>query len=335
MRAAPDFVQPRDLDNRLAELATLPGVEQDGFFGPGSITWSIDREAAVFLGAGRAALLQLAHPWVAAGLADHSNLMHDAIGRFHSTFRVVYTMLFGTTAQARAASRQMYAVHTQIQGDLPVAIGAYSQHEPYKANEVAALRWVFATLVESAMLAYEFALPPRTAADRERYFRESHRMAALCGIPSQALPGSWTELQQYVAAMMASPELAVGEAARRMGQAVLSGVGTWVRAPCWYRALTASWLPEPLRSGFGLNFGPREQRSLQRAAFWLPRLYAHLPRAMRFVGPYQEAQARLRGRAPGRFTQANNRFWMGRTRLLFPEQASLPQARLPHLRRNR
>jgi hypothetical protein len=33
----------------------------EGFFGPASLTWRVDREAAVFLGAGRALLLQLAH----------------------------------------------------------------------------------------------------------------------------------------------------------------------------------------------------------------------------------------------------------------------------------
>ena len=35
----------------------------EGVFGPASLTWRVDREAAVFLGAGRALLLQLAHPW--------------------------------------------------------------------------------------------------------------------------------------------------------------------------------------------------------------------------------------------------------------------------------
>src|ERR1700719_751975 len=91
----------------LASLEQLPGEARHGFFAPGSVTWQVNRESAVFLGAGRAALLQLAHPWVAAALAQHSNLLHDAVGRFHSTFRVIYTMLFGTRAQALEASKQL------------------------------------------------------------------------------------------------------------------------------------------------------------------------------------------------------------------------------------
>src|SRR5258708_40260467 len=94
-----EYVSRADSHSLLASLDQLPGEPLHGFFGPGSVTWQVNRESAVFLGAGRAALLQLAHPWVAAALAQHSNLLHDAVGRFHSTFRVIYTMLFGTRAQ--------------------------------------------------------------------------------------------------------------------------------------------------------------------------------------------------------------------------------------------
>jgi uncharacterized protein (DUF2236 family) len=319
MPETPQPVAPQHLEKMLAGLHGLPGDPNAGFFGPESVSWQINRECAVFLGAGRAALLQWAHPWVATALAQHSNLMHDAIGRFHSTFRVIYTMLFGTRGQALAASRGLYGLHTTIRGELTADVGGHRAHTPYQANEVTALRWVYATLVESAVLAYEFVLPPLSAEQRETYYRESFRMAALCGIPAEALPGSWEALRAYVAALLASPTLAVDEGASRMGQAVLSGVGTWVRPPRWYCALTASWLPEHLREAFVLPFGAAEQRSLARAAKWLPRVYPRLPRMLRFVGPYHEAQARLQRQTPGGLTQASNRFWMGRSRLLYPE----------------
>ena len=57
-----------------------------GVFGPSSMMWHIDKEAAIFLGAGRALLLQLAHPWIAAAIAQHSQTLADPIGRFHRTF---------------------------------------------------------------------------------------------------------------------------------------------------------------------------------------------------------------------------------------------------------
>ena len=79
-----------------------------GIFGPGSLMWQIDREAAVFLGAGRALLLQLAHPWVATAVVERSQVFADPIGRFHLTFRVMFTMVFGTLDQALKGARRLH-----------------------------------------------------------------------------------------------------------------------------------------------------------------------------------------------------------------------------------
>src|SRR5271170_4359764 len=138
--ASRQYVSRWDSRSLLAALENMPGEPRNGFFGPGSVTWRVNCESAVFLGAGRAALLQLAHPWVAVALAHHSSLLNDAIGRFHSTFRVIYTMLFGTRAQALEASKRLYQLYTGIRGELPHAVGAYPSGEHYEANEVAALR---------------------------------------------------------------------------------------------------------------------------------------------------------------------------------------------------
>jgi uncharacterized protein (DUF2236 family) len=60
--------------------AAAAGAAQ-GVFGPRSLTWQIDRESAIFFGAGRALLLQLGHPWVAAAIEPHSNAFADPILR--------------------------------------------------------------------------------------------------------------------------------------------------------------------------------------------------------------------------------------------------------------
>lgn len=313
------YVSHADMEELLSELCNLPGENGCGFFGPDSVTWRVNRESAVFLGAGRAALLQLAHPWVAASLAHHSNLRNDAIGRFHSTFRIIYTMLFGTRTQAIAASRQLHRRHTSIRGELPQAIGARPQGEHYEANEVNALRWVYATLIESAILAYEFVLPPLRPDEREQYYTESKRMAALFGISPGALPKDWVAFSRYTAEMIESPLLGVDEEACALGHSVLSGVGTKVRPPRWYQALTAFWMPPRLCTAFALPFGASDEEAVRRAARRLPLLYSRVPRLLRFVGPFHEARARLRGRSPGPLTRRNNRFWMGQPRLLYSE----------------
>lgn len=290
-----------------------------GIFGPDSVSWKVDREAALFLGAGRAALLQLAHPWVAAALDQHSNLRNDPLARFHNTFRVVFTMVFGSLDQALAASRHLYQLHTRIQGALPSQVAGYRQGSHYQANEIGALTWVFATLIESALLAYECVLPALNTAEREAYYSESKTMAALFGIPASAMPENWSSFEAYVAGMLNSEQLGVDAMAREMGRRVLHGRGSWVPIPGWYRALTAAWLPERLCIEFGLMYGSREEDAAARARGWLPRFYRRLPAALRFVGPYQEAQSRLHNGRVTLLTRASNRFWIGEPRMMFAE----------------
>ena len=88
-------VTPDVLERALARVAEAVGDPEAGLFGPASLLWRVDREAALFLGAGRALLLQLAHPFVAAGVAEHSRTLSDPIGRFHRTFAVMYALVFG------------------------------------------------------------------------------------------------------------------------------------------------------------------------------------------------------------------------------------------------
>jgi uncharacterized protein (DUF2236 family) len=291
----------------------------EGIFGQSSLSWKINREAALFLGAGRATLLQLAHPWVAAALNQHSNLRTDPLARFHSTFRVVFTMIFGTLEQALAASRHLYLLHTRIQGELPASVAAYLQGSHYEANEINALLWVYATLVESALLAYDSVLPPLSKDEREVYYSESRKMAALFGIPVTALPPDWSEFEAYNRTMWMSEKLGVSSVSRDMAHRVLHGGGSWVPIPSWYRALTTAWLPERLRTEFVLEYGQREQEAATMASTWLPRIYHRLPTVLRFVGPYREAQARLLGRHVGPLIGLSNRFWMGRSRMIFSE----------------
>jgi uncharacterized protein (DUF2236 family) len=288
-----------------------------GIFGPSSISWKVNRESALFLGAGRAALLQLAHPWVAAALHQHSNLRTDPLARFHNTFRVVFTMIFGTLEQALAASRHLYQLHTRIQGKLPESVAAYPQGASYEANEVNALLWVYATLVESALLAYESVLPPLSSTEREAYYAESKTMAALFGIPMAALPADWSGFEAYNRAMWTSDTLGVSALSREMAHHVLHGRGSWVPVPHWYRALSAAWIPERLRDEFALTYSTREIGGVARPPAWLPRIYQKLPATLRFVGPYQEARTRLLGRDVGTLTRASNRFWMGQPRMMF------------------
>jgi uncharacterized protein (DUF2236 family) len=317
---SPTFVAAGDIESLLSSVAASTAHPDAGLFGPDSITWRVNRESAVFIGAGRAALLQLAHPWVMAALSDHSNLLHRPIARFHNTFRIVFTMVFGSLSQVMAAARHLHSLHTHIRGELTEAAGQWSRGTHYEANETGALRWVYATLVGSAILGYECAVGPLSDAERERYYAESRTFAALFGLSQQDLPADWSSFAEYNRQMYASSELSVTDAARAYGDRLMSGAGSWLKPPAWFGALTAAWMPPRLRTCFFPKFGASDQRAADAAMRNLPRIYRHIPAFVRTVGPWQEAQARLTHRRAGWITSINNRFWIGEPQLPFSAQ---------------
>ena len=308
-----DVISREDLERELREIEAHAPGQIEGVFGPASLTWRIHREAAIFLGAGRALLLQLAHPYVATAIAEHSHTLADPVGRFHRTFNITFTLVFGTLDQALRAARQLHQRHGAIQGVLPKTVGPFAAGTHYRANDVAALRWVYATLIESALMAHDLVLPAVAAQERELYYGESRRFAALFGVPASALPPDWTGFATYCEAMRQSRSLAVGDAARAIAAEVFSGAGLWVGVPRWYGALTAQMLPPHLREAFELRDRDVEPRLATQAITWARRIYPVLPERIRFVGPYQEAAARVAGRAqPDLVTQLVNRLWIGR-----------------------
>src|SRR5712692_5605447 len=132
------IVTEADLERELTLVRSAAVSGPAGIFGPDSLAWRINREAAIFFAAGRALLLQLAHPWVAAAISQHSRTLTDPIGRFHRTFNVAFTIVFGTTGQALAAARRLHRRHAGISGVLMESSGAFGAGSQYQANDVAA-----------------------------------------------------------------------------------------------------------------------------------------------------------------------------------------------------
>ncbi len=312
-------VSRHDLEHHIAAAEQCVTNPIEGIFGPDSISWRINRESALFLGAGRAALLQLAHPWVAAALDQHSSLLANPVARFHNTFRFVFTMIFAAAPQAMRTARSLYQMHTRITGDLPGNVAGYAKGSRYEALQVPALLWVYATLIESAVIAYECVLHPLTPEQREAYYAESKILAGLFGLPPDALPPNWSSFQAYVAEMCDSQALGVSDRSRFMAQRIMTGTGSWIHIPRWYRSLTTEWLPPRFREEFALIFGPEDQMRSQMAHRFLPRVYAKLPLSLRYVGPYLEAHARMSNRNPGLLVRRSNQFWIGQPRMPFAD----------------
>lgn len=293
------IVTRSDLEASLAGLRRQIDDPRAGILGPRSIAWQLGGDLAVFVGGGRAALLQLAHPMVAYAIAQHSHTRADVAGRFRRTFASVFAMVFGDLDEAFAAARRVHAIHGAIRGALPEAVGAWPAGTPYHANDAEALRWVHATLVDTTLVMRERIDGALPEAIKDRYVVELHRFAALFGIPEAMWPASYRAHAAYIDAMLASDRLAVAPCARDMARFLVGRAGA--RQPPLGRiveAVTAQLLPPRLVAQFELRAAPR-RAELALAA--LAAVARHAPRALRVMPARAEAQRRLVGRPPSRF----------------------------------
>ena len=287
-RCDPVTVTGADLDRALGRLAAGVPDPRAGIFGPGSRVWTFNREAVIFLGGGRAALLQLAHPAVARAIADHSRTRQDMLGRFLRTFEHVFALVYGDLQSALDSARRLHAIHSRIVGP------------GYAANQPETLLWVHATLWETSMQVYQLVMGPVSRPQRDAYWSETRRFAALFGIPDALLPADWDGFTRYWEAMLASDTIHVSTTARELADLLLRPPSILlVPAWRWLRVMTARLLAPRLRDEFGLPFGPLERASAEtslaalRATWWL------LPGALRWLPAYRDGVRRVDG-TPGR-----------------------------------
>jgi len=292
------IVARSDLEAALARVTADVADPVAGIHGPGSAAWRVQRDAIVFLGGGRAALLQLAHPFVAYAIDQHSKTRDDVVGRFQRTFRNVFAMSFGDLDAALKASRRVFAIHSHIVGTFPVAVGPFPAGTPYHANDVDALRWVHATLMHTAVQARELVLGPIAPAVKDAYLRDGLQFARLFGIPDALVPRSWAAFDRYVAEMFESPVLTVAPAAREMARFLFGG-----RAGGFVRVIATGMLPPRLRREFGLPWGLAERAAFTAALASIRAGWRALPRRARYLPAYVDAIRRVAGKAPSPMTK--------------------------------
>jgi uncharacterized protein (DUF2236 family) len=288
-----------DLEVALDALRGEIHDSRAGLFGPRSEVWRLQRESIVFLGAGRAALLQLAHPFIGQAIAEHSETTVAPHARFVRTFERVFAMVFGDLEHALRAARATWGVHRTIQGAIPDDVGSFVAGTPYEANAEPAIEWVNATLWDTSVRVHELVLGPIPYARKEAYWQETKRFAMLFGLSRDRLPGTWLDFQAYVERMLASATISVSPAARRISDFLLHPPSPALAplAPLTrgYAALTAKLLPPRLRAQFGLPFGAFERALVATSIPMIRTAYRTLPESLRTLPPYRAAMRRVSG----------------------------------------
>lgn len=292
-------VSADDLERHLAKLSGRIQNRRAGIYGPGTLSWEINREGAVMLGGGAAALLQLAHPFVAHAVDQHSDTRNDPAGRFQRTFEHVFAMVFGDLDHALVSARRVHALHRTIRGRITEDVGRFCRGDRYEANDERALLWVHATLVDTALRVYEHLVTPLHPHERNAYYAESKLFAYLFGIPDSVLPDSWEAFERYYADEIASDTIAVGEPARQMRRFLFTAPSPALSPLMrWYEAFTAGLLPRKLRAQLGFSWGPIDRALFARSVPILRAAYRVTPSRFKRFPAYTEAERRLAGQPP-------------------------------------
>jgi uncharacterized protein (DUF2236 family) len=270
--------------------------EREGLFGPASMTWRIGGETAMLLGGGRAVLMQLAHPLVAAGVGQHSFWSSDLWGRVRGTMELTQQITFGTLGEAMAAARTINRLHTGVTGALDQPAGVFVPGTSYRARDPDLLLWVLATLIDTVLMLYPLLVGALTPDEEERYYAESRRSGALLGLPATLMPPTLAEFRAYMQEMMAGDHLAITPAAREVARVVMR-----MPAPAVLRPLLAAteqvtvWLlPPRLRELYGFTWDRRRQALLEVWAAGTRRVLPLLPPVARQTPQARAAWRRVR-----------------------------------------
>jgi uncharacterized protein (DUF2236 family) len=260
--------------------AGTPG--DPGLTGPGSVTWRVARERVVPLGGLSALLLQLAHPLVAAGVAEHSSVRADPTQRLMLTLEMLLVTTFGDVPQVGEMTRRIASIHRVVHGSLPHEIGEWPAGTPYSAASPELCLWVYATIIETCLNSYATFVGPLDSSERAEFYRESERWGQLYGVGPDVRPASYEAFQDYYTSMLA--RLRPGDQARSVARLVLRARLRGIPIAPGSYLLAAGLVPAPLRAQYGLRWS-----AVHRVLWWL------FTRAVRVV--------------MGRLAPARIRFW--------------------------
>jgi len=264
------------------------------FFQFNSKIWQVNREIVLLAAGGRALLMQLAHPKVAAGVAEHSRFQEDPFGRLYRTMSAMWSIVFDERSEASAALERVENVHKRVRGQVSHRELAFAGLQ-YDALDQELLLWVHATLIDTALVAYDQFVAPMSEAERVGYYEDSKKLARLFAVEAPLIPSSLSEFEAYMGEMLSSGAIVVGPTAKSLAHDVLYA-RPWIFKPLGplFRFATAGLLPEKLRNGYGLSWSQRREKTFSTLAFMMRAAIPWIPARLRVVPNARRAEKTLR-----------------------------------------
>jgi uncharacterized protein (DUF2236 family) len=274
----------------------MGGSRDHGLFGPDSIMWRVNREGSLLIGGGAAAILQVAHPLVAAGVGEHSSYQEDPWGRLYRTLDLTTKITFGSTEVANKAAHAIRMAHKRVHGELPWDAGRFPKGTPYDANDSELQMWVHATLVATSLTVYTRWVGKLTIAEQRQWYEEQTTMGEAFGVPREMQPATLPDFFDYYDDMLESDALAMTPVLREVTDSLMRP-----KLPLGGRPLsdavklaTAGLLTPRWREELGLPWGPNRERLLDASRVVLRRALPLLPGVVREFPGARIADRRVR-----------------------------------------
>ena len=170
-----------------------PGREDEGLFGPGSVTWRVMSSRIMWVAVVRALYLQALHPRVIRGTLQNATAITEPVeawARLRRTRKFIETCTFGTSAEAERAGRRVRRIHESLTATDP-------DGTTYRVDEPELLLWVHCGEVASIADVARRCGMPFGAADLDAFVDEQRRRAGLIGLDPAIAPASMAELDAY------------------------------------------------------------------------------------------------------------------------------------------
>jgi uncharacterized protein (DUF2236 family) len=258
--------------------------------GPRSITWRRASDSRTLLAAGYALVLQVAHPTVGAGVAEHSSYKEDPWGRLVRTLDFTNSLIYAEPPVAAAVARRIRSLHTRIKG-------VRADGSRYHALEPVAYAWVHATLFEAIASAHARFGNPLRREQKEQFWAEWRRLGRLLGIRERDLPATHEGFQDYFDAMVADvleDNESVHGVIDSLGEFASPPLPRYM-VPAWklgaipagrvLHLATVGMLPPMLRKRFCLGWTRTQELELRAMGSASRAATPLMPRSLRIVGP--------------------------------------------------
>ena len=171
---------------------SFPDRNDDGLFGPASLTWRVYSDPAAQIGMTAAVLMQALNPNMMRLFSEVSVNSRDAAGRAARTGQYILTTVFADTAHAQAAGAMVRRQHAHAKWTDP------SSDELLEADHPPWLAWTHNCLIWGVLRACETYGPSLPASDQDSLIVEQFKSAQLVGLDPQTLPATRAELDAYI-----------------------------------------------------------------------------------------------------------------------------------------